>query len=126
MRIKNIVIGIQTLAEGFNEFSLAAGSIQRGRAPREEKEGVYFTSLEALRQVLTPRRLELLHEIRLKRPESIYELARMTGRQLKNVQNDVSILARIGLLSLSRPRQARARVVPRVEYDRLQLQIPLL
>lgn len=126
MKIKNITIGIQTLEEGLEAFSRAAKDIQRGTAPQKKEEGVYFTSLDAMRQVLTPRRVELLHAIREKKPGSIYALARMAGRDLKNVQDDVTLLARIGLVSLRRSNEARARVVPRVDYDRLQLQIPLI
>ena len=125
MKIKNITIGIQSLEEGLKEFSHAARSVQHGRATREKKEGVFFTSLEAMRKVLTPKRLELLHLIREKHPDSVYELARVSKRDLKNVQDDVAILSRIGLVSLTRTTQARRRVIPRVDYDRLQLQIPV-
>ena len=126
MRIKNIAIGIQSAEEGVKEFVEAVDAIRSGKVPRGKKEGVYFTSLEAMRRVLTPKRLGLLHLIREKAPESISELSRMAKRNLKNVQDDLAMLARIGLVSLSRVKAARDRVVPRVGYDRLQLQIPMI
>lgn len=48
--------------------------------------GVYVTSIEAARNLLTPSRLALLRAIRTKRPGSVYELAKLVGRNLKNVQ----------------------------------------
>lgn len=59
---------------------------------------VYFTSFEALRKVLTPKRLELLHIIKIKKPVSINELARMAKRDLKNVADDVKYLEQVGLI----------------------------
>jgi predicted transcriptional regulator len=78
-----------------------------------------------MRKVFTPKRIELLQVIRQERPASIYALAKITGRDLRNVQDDVSILARLGLVSLSRGKHARAGVSPRVGYDQLRLDIPL-
>lgn len=125
MKIKNILIGIKTPKEGAREFITAMKDIQAGKRPAK-KEGVYFTSLEAMRKALTPKRIELVHLIREKAPDSIYELARLSGRDIKNVQEDITLLARIGLVALSRTKTARERIIPRVSYDRLQLQIPVI
>lgn len=125
MKVKNVVVGIQSLEEGLKEFASTVEAARRGLPPREAKTGIYFINLNALRQVLTPKRLGLLHLIREKRPDSIYGLARAAKRDLKNVQDDVAMLARIGLVDLSRAKTPRDRVIPRVEYDRLQLQIPM-
>lgn len=126
MKVRNITIGIQPLEDGLGEFSRVVRSIQHGRPPAKKREQVNFVSLDAMRKVLTPKRFELLHAIREKGPDSVYELAQLVKRDIKNVQVDVAMLSRIGLLSLSRARSARRRMVPRVEYDRLQLQIPII
>lgn len=126
MKVKNIVIGIQSPEEGAREFVHAVRSIRRNKPVHERKDGTYFTSLKAMRQVLTPKRLELLHLVREKHPGSIYELARMCGRDLKNVQDDIAMLSRIGLVSLTHAKQARERIIPQVGYDRLNLHIPII
>jgi predicted transcriptional regulator len=84
-----------------------------------------FSSLEAMRKVLTPKRLELLQAIRRERPSSTYALAKSTGRDLRNVQDDVAMLARLGLVVQSRGKYPRAGVGLRVDYDRIRLDIPL-
>ena len=123
MKIKNIAIEIKTLGEGLKEFAKVVRDAQRGRFPKEPVTGVAFVSLEAMLSVLTPRRMELLRLIRELEPDSIYELAKAAKRDLKNVQDDVALLARIELVSLGRPKTRRKRVVPRVDYDQLQFQI---
>lgn len=125
MRTKSISIKIQSLAEDIQEFTRAARAIQSGHPPKTMTDSLSFSSLEAMRRVLTPKRLELLQVIRLERPASIYALAKTTGRDLRNVQDDVAMLARLDLVSLSPGSHARAGVSPRVEYDQIRLDIPL-
>ncbi len=125
MRVKRVVIGIQTLEEGLRKFAEAADAAIRGER-RKREDGVFFTSLEAMRRVLTPRRLELLHLIREKAPGSVYQLAGLAQREIANVQDDVALLARVGLVTLRLVRTPRRRVVPRVPYDQLQVHIPLI
>lgn len=125
MKTKSITVTIQSLAESMEVFGRVVRSIQRGHPPKTMIDSIAFGSLEAMRKVLTPKRLELLQVIRQERPASIYALAKTTGRDLRNVQDDVAMLARLGLVSLSRGKHARAGVSPRVEYDRIRLDIPL-
>jgi len=125
MKIKSVTIRIQSLAEVLQTFGQVARAVQRGRAPKAALDNLSFSSLEAMRKVLTPRRLELLQLIRRERPASIYAAAKAAGRDLRNVQDDVAMLARLGLVSLSRGKHARAGVSPRVEYDQIRLDIPL-
>jgi predicted transcriptional regulator len=125
MKTKCITIKLQSLAEGLQDFVRVAHAIERGRPPKRMLDVLAFESLEAMRKVFTPRRLELLQVIRQERPASVYALAKATGRDLRNVQDDVAMLARLDLVSLSRGRHARAGVSPRVDYDRIRLDIPL-
>lgn len=126
MKVRNITVGIKGLEESLGEFAGTVKAAQQGRPPKRAKTGVYFVDLEAMRSVLTPQRLRLLSVIREMHPDSVYELAKRIGRALKNVQDDVSLLSRIGLISLSRKRTARKKVAPCVDYDRLQIQIPVV
>jgi predicted transcriptional regulator len=125
MKTRNLTIGIQPFEEGVREFIAAVESFQEGRPYTKKSPDVCFTSLDAVRNVLTPKRLQLLRLIRELEPDSVYELARAAKRDLKNVSDDVALLARIELVSLSRSKTRRKRVIPRVGYDRLQLQIAI-
>ena len=125
MRVKQIFVGVKSLKQGLSDFTQAVKSLRRGTFARRRKPEVYFVDVEAMRQVLTPRRVELLQVIREKHPESVYDLARLTKRDLKNVQQDVTLLSRLGLVGLTKPRSARRRLVPHVDYDNLQVRIPV-
>ena len=54
--------------------------------------------LPLLLRTLTPARWQLLDRLRESGPASIYQLAKVLGRDYKNVHTDVTALARIGLI----------------------------
>ena len=51
---------------------------------------------------LTPRRLELLDQLSRLRADSINDLATKTGRDVKNIYNDLKVLEGLGFVRLSR------------------------
>lgn len=122
-RMRVMKIGIKTWEEAKRDF-IEAAEAARKRLSFKPRKGVYFTSLEAARNFLTPRRLELIHLIKEKRPGSIYELAKHAGRAFPGVLKDVELLSRHGLVTLTRDAQSRRRAVhPRVGYDAISLWI---
>jgi predicted transcriptional regulator len=76
-----------------------------------------------MRKILTPRRLELLHIIKEQRPGSVHELAQLAGRDAKNINDDLAILANVGLLELRKTTKGRKKVVPCVTVDKIQVEI---
>jgi len=99
--VKSFEIQIQGKAEADREFIEAFKNAQAGKkAP--EKTGIYFTSIESVRNLLTEKRLELLHMVKTKHPHSIYQLAKLTGRNFKNVYEDIRILKGYGLVKMDR------------------------
>ena len=124
MKRKDITIQVQSLREFMGEVVSVVRDAQAGKigAPRD---GLSFESIDAVRNVLTPKRLGLLKAIRESRPRSVYALAKATGRPLKNTQDDVAMLARLDLVELKRGREKRSPLEPRVRYDSIRLNIPL-
>jgi predicted transcriptional regulator len=123
--MKTAIFTIGPFGESLKRFKETFKAVQAGRHI-EPHEIVGFTSLEAARNFLTRERLALLHTIRNRHPGSIYELAKMTGRDLKNVQEDVRILEQHGLVQIAeRPRGSRKVKVPRVPFEEIALRIAI-
>jgi len=129
MKLRKIHVVVKPWKEVWEAEGRIARQLDRGeRDTRWGQDTLYFTSLEELRQVLTDRRLELLRFIRKERPESIKALATLTGRDLKNVNADVHLLARLGFLDLGEETagpQRRGRKLPRVPYAAVSVEIAL-
>ncbi len=119
MKIKTIKVGIKDIRTAMDDFVAAGEALVRGETVREET-GIYFTSIEAFRKAITPRRLELLNIIKTARPGSINQLASLARRNIKNVAEDIKLLAQVGLLET---KEVHNRVVPQVDYDEIDLRI---
>ncbi|NOZ68214.1 MAG: hypothetical protein GXP46_02985 [Deferribacteres bacterium] len=119
MRVKKIKIGIRDLKTALDDFVETGEAIKRGEKVKKET-GVYFTSFEAFRKALTPKRLELLHIIKTKKPSSINELARFAKRDIKNIADDVKYLEQTGFIVIE---ETKRRSAPVVKYDRINLEI---
>ena len=72
--------------------------------------------LPLLLKTLTPARWELVDRLREAGPLSIYQLAKLLGRDYKNVHTDVTALGRVGLVE----KQADARVSVRWDVVRAE------
>ncbi len=123
---KTLTIQIKSTKDALEGFRESFKAVETGRRVTRHK-GVYFTSIEAARNLLTPNRLRLLRTIRRDRPDSIYELAKIVGRDLKNVQDDLRVLDEYGLVQLKRGRSASKRrvKVPRALFGEIALKIAI-
>ena len=108
MKVKRVKVGIKDIKTALAEFAEAAELLEEGKPVRKES-GVYFTSFEVFRKVLTPKRLELLHAIKAKKPSSLSHLARIVKRDIKNVAVDVDYLVQIGLIE---KKEKQKEVIP--------------
>ena len=124
MKVKKIDIGIRGLREGLQDFADTWKSLEAGRKVKKH-EGIYFDSIDNMRAILTDKRLSILKAIREHKPKSVYELARILGRDLKNVNQDLKLLSEIGLVTLEKRETDKKRIMPHVDYSKILLEIPV-
>ena len=95
---RDIKIGIKSDKEFFAELKELAGRIDDGWLPEKPIERLYFDDLPSLLKSLTPKRFELLAELRRMGHASINALAKHLHRQYRNVFDDVKAMERLGLV----------------------------
>ena len=125
MRVKRLNLKVEPKAKFFDRVGKKLSSIDKGRMPGPLEENLSFESLEAFRKILTPKRMELLRLIRHEKPASLYALAKLARRDLKNVRDDIALLKKLGLVDLRSDRNVRAVVIPTVNYDELKVAIAI-
>lgn len=104
--MKTLEIKIKSREQAYAELLDVANRVKAGKkVPAIKGTEVYFTSLEAVRALLTDKRMELLHLIRKHSPRSINQLATIAGRDFKNVHTDIMLLKEYGLVQLSKHRK---------------------
>jgi predicted transcriptional regulator len=79
-----------------------------------------FNSVEALLRLLTPQNRELLAAIRDKKPQSISDLAKLTGRAPPNLTRTLGKLEAIGFVKFD---TVNRRKVPTTSVKSLQINI---
>jgi predicted transcriptional regulator len=80
-----------------------------------------FTSYDDLMETLTPRVLDLIEAIRRENPISINETARVVDRDVKNVHEELSRLAQLGIILFEQDGQRKR---PVVWFDDLVITLP--
>ena len=120
MKIKKVKIGIRSLEDVLYNAREVMKKLERGAKVKKES-GIYCENLAAFRRVITEKRLEMLHVIKERHPSSVYELAKMLDRDIKNVNMDLEYLKEVGLVEIKRSKEKRERVIPEVNYDAIEL-----
>lgn len=119
--MKTLKIGIADYGQ-MKERTLA---IARGeRKPTEGEPRVWFTSLESFAKVLSQRNRELLALIAREQPDSLTELAVLTGRNKSNLSRTLKTMSRYGLVELEKGR--RGKLIPQVPYEQVSLDVSLI
>jgi predicted transcriptional regulator len=121
MRAKKVKVGIKEVKEVLDDAKNVLKNLENNEKLKKEV-GVYFSSFEAFRKALTPKRLELLHTIKTANPKSINELARITKRDIKNVADDIKYLEQIGFIE---KHVGDKEIRPSITYDRISLEIAI-
>ncbi len=99
--MKILKIQIKSREQADAEFKAVFKGLRSGKE-KVSKPGIFFTSLEAVRALLTDKRLALLRLIREHDPKSINQLATIAGRDFKNVHADLMLLKNYGLVQMGR------------------------
>lgn len=113
-------VGIASFEE-MKERTLAVARGERHISANEPK--VWFTSVESFAKVLSAGNRELLNVIAEHTPDSLEELSRLTGRAKSNLSRTLKTMAGYGLVRLERGE--KGRIAPKVEHERIELQLPL-
>lgn len=96
---------------------------QKIKGQKKEKDS---SGISGVRQILSNEKARLLHIIKAKKPNSIYELAKLLGRDFKAVRQDVKILEDFGFIELlASNKNGRERLKPVVDIDKLVISIEL-
>lgn len=108
----------------YEEMKARTMRIARGEQRLTAREPrVWFTSTESFAKVLSAGNRDLPRVIAEKAPASLDELATLTGRKKSNLSRTLRTMEGYGLVRLERGE--RGRVVAKVGYDRVELELAL-
>ncbi|AFK19035.1 MULTISPECIES: HVO_A0114 family putative DNA-binding protein [Haloferax] len=115
-----LVVTVKSSDEFYEDVTESIRSLERGDAV-DSTPTLSFTSYDDLMETLTPRVLDLIEAIRHEEPSSINETARVVDRDVKNVHEELSRLARLGVIFFEEDGQSKR---PVVWFDELVINLP--
>lgn len=84
--------------------------------------GINFDEIAALRHLLSNEKAKILRTIQDKKPESIYALAKILGRDFKAVRKDVELLKHYDLIRLIQKEKGKKKLLkPALNLDILHI-----
>lgn len=125
MKIKKVEVLIQSDKEFWRELRQDMKRIDKGERKLIRKESIIFDSIDQFRKIMTNKRIELLKVIRHKKPQSIYQLAKLVKRSVDNVNNDIRLLEQMGFLETEKTEEERSRLIPLVDFDKIEIELPI-
>ncbi len=118
--MKKLKVGIASY-DSMKERTIAIASGSRKVGRGEPK--IWFTSMDSFARVLSDRNRALLRLIAEAEPESLSELAVLSGRAKSNLSRTLKTMAQYGLVTLKKG--PRGRVAPQVPYTDIELDMPI-
>ena len=91
--------------------------------PKRNDPKVWFASMESFARVLSDKNRVLLDLIIEKKPDSMAELAELSGRAKSNLSRTLHTMERYGLVKLKK--HAGGKIVPRVPYTDIVLDVSI-
>jgi predicted transcriptional regulator len=115
-----LVVTVKPSDEFHDHVTDGIESLEQGDAV-DATPTLSFTSYDDLMETLTPRVLKLIGAIRRDEPSSINETARIVDRDVKNVHEELSRLAQLGIIFFEEEGQSKR---PVVWFDELVINLP--
>ncbi|MGQ4557312.1 HVO_A0114 family putative DNA-binding protein [Halobellus sp. GM3] len=115
-----LIVTVKSSKEFHNDATDGIEALKRDETV-DSTPTLSFTSYDDLMETLTPRVLDLIGAIRREEPSSINETARVVDRDVKNVHEELSRLAQLGIIFFEEEGQRKR---PVVWFDELVINLP--
>ena len=94
-------------------LAIAKGELK----PKAGDPKIWFTSMKSLCQVLSDENRALLDVIRTSKPDSISELAQLTGRKQGNLSRTLKTMSSYGLVKMERHQRSLRPISQAAKYQ---------
>lgn len=115
-----LVVTVQSSGEFHDDVRSAMAALEQGESI-DSPPTISFGSYDELMETLTPRTLDLIEAVRRDEPQSINEAARVVNRDIKNVHEELSRLAQVGIIYFEEEGRSKR---PVVWFDELVINLP--
>jgi len=118
--MKTLKIGIAS----YDAMKARTMAVARGKIkPKRGEPKIWFTSMESFSKILSDKNRDLLRLIADAQPESMTELADLSGRAKSNLSRTLRTMEGYGLVRLDK--KPDGKIAPHVSYEDIVLDVPI-
>ncbi|MBI1862134.1 MAG: hypothetical protein HYR96_14565 [Deltaproteobacteria bacterium] len=120
--MKRLIVSCKTADQVFADFKCTAKKVQRGTFRGEPEYEVSFDSKANFNQFV--RNIPVLSAILVFKPRSIYELAKVTGADVSNLNKVIKFFEDIGVVQIKTTKVSGRQVRrPSVEFEEVTFRL---
>ena len=120
--MKRLIVSCKTADQVFADFKKAAKSVQRRTFKGETEYEVSFDDKAGFNRFV--RNIPILSAILLENPRSVYELAKITGVDVSNLNKIIQFFEEIGVVRIKvKKLDGRTVKQPYVEYEEVTFRL---
>lgn|SRR3989344_4672121 len=120
--MKKLIVSCKTADQVFEDFKKAAKKIKSGKFNGETHYEVSFDNKADFNRFV--RNIPILAAIIAFKPRSVYELAKLTGTDVSNLNKVIQFFEDVGVIKIKSAQVAGRKVKqPHVEYDEVTFRL---
>ncbi|MCM2278165.1 MAG: hypothetical protein NDJ89_08820 [Oligoflexia bacterium] len=120
--MKQLIVSVKTSTEVFEDFKTAMKKARAGQAGPEPVYEISFDSKKDFDRFL--RHMYILSNILTFKPKSVYELAKLSGMDVSNLNKIILFFEEVGAVRIKKEKvDGREVKKPVVDYDRIQFKL---
>lgn len=128
MKNKNKILKIKfELPKDFNKRTRRElrDVIEGKKTHVQRRDVMIFSSLSVFQNLMSEQKYFILATIRNLKPGSIYQLAKLVGRDFANVKKDCDALVEMGFTVYEKTKNKRGAKAPRLKFDYHSIEVQL-
>jgi len=120
--MKKLIVSYKIADQVFDDFKKVAKQVQQGKFKGEPQYEVSFDNKADFNRFV--RNIPILSAITVFKPRSVYELAKLTGQDVSNLNKTIQFFEDIGVVKIKKT-QVEGRTVkkPQVEYQEVTFKL---
>jgi len=120
--MKKLIVSIKPTSVALNEIANRLKAAQKTKQNRNAHYEISFTDTKQFKRFIS--NIDLLTSIQHLKPNSIYELAQLTGKDVGNLNRTINFFAKLGALKLEK-KEINGRSVrqPSIPYQKIEFDL---
>lgn len=119
--MKKLLVSVKSPSQTLSEFKKALKQIRKGEFKKDHFEISFDNQKDFDRFV---KNLDVLSAILVHKPKSIYELSKLIGKDVSNLNRLIAFFEQVGALKIETSQESgRVQKRPVVKYDRVEFDL---